>query len=267
MLTDLHVHSNNSPDADSSVIEDCVSALEKHIGILAITDHCEIECFEKENYERAIKQSFFDVLRAKDVFAGRLEILQGIELGNMLSDLPKAKEVVHARPYDFVLGSLHCLKGMQDFYFLDYNKQEPKKLLATYFDEIEQMVDEGGFDVLAHLTYPLRYMNGEYHQNIDIKQYKEPITRIFKKIIQKGIGLEINTSGLRQAYGHCLPGLWTVSLYHDLGGEIITVGSDAHEKTQVGMHIFDGLRLAQKAGFSVVHVFRARKPFPVPIAL
>ncbi|MFT9056336.1 MAG: histidinol-phosphatase HisJ family protein [Ethanoligenens sp.] len=267
MLTDLHIHTDNSPDAVHSTTEICISAIEKHIDKIAITDHCEIDRYDEDGYERSVRQSFFDVLKARGVFEGRLEILQGIELGNVMCDTQLAHDVIRTHPYDFVLGSLHHIKGVDDFAFLDYEKNDPKELLSAYYEEMEHMVEWGEFDVLAHITYPLRYINGEQKKNIDIRGFEEQITRVLKKAIEKGIGLELNTSGLRQAYGLCMPDFWGLSLYRGLGGKTLTIGSDAHTMQDVGANIPEGLQLAKKAGFTYTCVFRARKPYAVPIDL
>lgn len=267
MRMDQHIHSDNSPDAEHSVTELCISAIEKKLDVIAITDHCEIDRFEQDNYARAVRQSFFDVLKASDVFAGRLEILRGIELGNANSDWELAREVTRTHPYDLVLGSLHHIQGVDDFAFLDYKKLDSESLLASYYEELLHMVEWGQFDVLAHLTYPLRYINGEQKQNIDITRFEAPIRRVLSLCVEKGIGLEINTSGLRQPYGRTMPDLWGVRLYRSLGGTLLSVGSDAHTMQDVGAGIDDGLRLAKQAGFSNVCIWRARHPVPVPIAV
>ncbi len=265
MLTDLHIHTDNSADAEHSITEVCVKAVEKHLKIIAITDHCEINDYEKDGYERAVRQSFFDVLKARGIFAGRLELLQGIELGNATADPALAHQVIRTHPYDFVIGSLHCLMGKEDFAFLDYTKTDPDALLTAYYAEMEHMVEWGEFDVLGHFTYPLRYINGEHHLNVDITRHEAEIARMLKKAIAKGIGIEINTSGLRQPYGQTLPNLWGLELYRVLGGKILTVGSDAHTMWDVGANITDGLKLAKQAGFSSTCVFRAREPVYLPI--
>lgn len=264
MLTDLHMHTDNSPDGEHSTTEVCISAVRKGLRVIAITDHCEIDRFEEDGYERSLRQSFFDVLKARGIFEGRLEILQGIELGNIMCDPKRAHEVIRTHPYDFVLGSLHHIKDVDDFAFLDYDKLDAEELLQAYYEEMEHMVEWGKFDVVGHLTYPLRYINGEHHKNIDIRKFEGQITRVLKKIIEKGLGIELNTSGLRQAYGQTMPDLWGLLLYRSLGGTILTIGSDAHTMQDVGANILDGQRLARQAGFTQAFVFRARQPFAVP---
>lgn len=267
MLTDLHLHTDNSSDAEHSAIEVCISAIQKGLEIIAITDHCEIDRYEADGYERSVRQSFFDVLKVRGIFEDQLEVLQGIELGNVMCNPKLAHQVIRTHPYDFVLGSLHHIQGVDDFAFLDYGKQDSEELLSAYYEEMEHMVEWGEFDVLAHITYPLRYINGEHKKGIDIRRFEGQITRVLKKAINKGIGIELNTSGLRQAYGITMPDFWGLSLYRSLGGKILTIGSDAHTQQDVGANIKDGLKLAHEAGFTQTHVFRARQPFAVPIIL
>jgi histidinol-phosphatase (PHP family) len=265
ILADLHTHSNNSPDGETSVAELCESAVAKKLSYIGITDHCEIDLYQKDRYEMRLKQSYLDMLRAQDIYDGRIEILKGVELGNALNDRILAEKVAGSLPYDVILGSLHHPVGIDDFAFLDFNKISPKELLDTYYDEIEKMVDWGCFDVLAHLTYPLRYINGNYKCNVDIMDFSEKIKSIFVKLIAKGKALEINTSGLRQPYGLTMPDLWGVRLFHEMGGTMITIGSDAHTAKDIGANIIDGLKLAKEAGFENYCIFKQRKPISIKI--
>lgn len=267
VIADLHTHSDNSPDGENSVIEMCESAVAHSLSYLAVTDHCEIERYHEDRYERSLRQSYFDMVRARSVFAGQLELLRGLELGNAPADWSLARRVMDARHYDLVLGSLHCLRGREDFAFLNYTVLNAEELMSAYFDEMLEMVSWGGFDVLAHLTYPLRYICGEQMISMDISRYEEKILKIFQLLIEKGKGLEINTSGLRQPYGKTLPDLWCLKLYRQTGGKIVTVGSDAHTTSDVGSGIAEGLRLARLAGFGEYFIYKDRKPVPVPIEI
>ena len=116
------------------------------------------------------------------------------------------------------------------------------------------------FDILAHLTYPLRYINGIAKLNVDISQYNEIISESFRLLIQNGKGIEINTSGLRQPYGLTFPTLEYVKLFKELGGEIISIGSDAHCADDLGKGIIDGIKLAETGGFKYISYFKNRKP-------
>lgn len=259
ILADFHVHSDNSPDGANSVIELCESAINKGLSYLAVTDHCEIDCFYKDRYNIGYRQSYFEVKKAIAVFEGQLSVCAGIELGQATADTVIA-ETVTALPYDVILGSMHALPGMDDFCFLNCEKEEASKLFDSYLDEVARLVDWGGFDSLAHLTYPLRYMNGEHGFGFKTENYGEKIEKILRKIIDRGIALEINTSGLRQKINSTMPDLFCLKLYKSLGGELLTLGSDSHSAEDVGAGIGQGMELAKKAGFSKYCIYKGRKP-------
>jgi histidinol-phosphatase (PHP family) len=260
LLADLHVHSNNSPDADDSVDDLCAAAVAKKLAYIAITDHCDIDVYIKDRYESRIKQSYLDMLNAQDTFDGKVGIIRGVELGNALSDAVLSEKVAESRPYDVVLGSQHHVSNMDDFASIDYDRVDPVPLLHQYFDEVGALIDWGKFDVLTHLTYPFRYINGIYHKGIDIRDFYPQIETVLKKLVASDKALEINTSGLRQPYGQTLPGLGELELYRSLGGKLITIGSDAHCKEDVGANIIDGMRLAKKAGFGEYFIYKQRVP-------
>ncbi len=262
---DLHMHTNNSDDARHSVILMCEYAQRKGLRAVAVTDHCECNRYRNDRFDRAIRQSFFETFKARYSFRGSLVVLAGMELGQAMQNLEAAEDALAANEYDFVIGSLHNVAGEVDFWCVDYKQKDPVELLDRYFDEIYQLVEWNRFDSLAHLTYPLRYIVGVEHFDIDLARWSDPIDAILKKLAENGKALEINTSGLRQPYGKALPHLEIVKRFKEVGGEYITVGADAHCCEDVGAHIEDGLQLALDAGFRYVSLFQQREPVPVPI--
>lgn len=265
VLADMHTHSDNSPDGNHSVMLMVESAVQKGLQYYAITDHCEMQLFYKDNFSLAVKQSYFDIQKAANIFRGQIQVITGIELGQPTADIELSEKLLNDIPYDFVLGSTHYMPGMDDFCFLDYNKYNPTELFEKYLAEELRLAKWGGFDVLAHLTYPLRYIEGEFGYPIDIKKYEGEITQILKELIAKGKGLEINTSGLRQKLGRTMPDLWCVKLFRKLGGKIITFGSDSHFAEVIGANIEDGMKLAKEAGFNTYCIYQERKPVFLPL--
>lgn len=138
-------------------------------------------------------------------------------------------------------------------------------MVEEYLKELLTMVQWGGFDILAHLTYPLRYMVGENHRNIDLNRHSDLIDEILRQAARSGKALEINTSGLRQPLGETLPTLPYVRRFREFGGEYVTVGSDAHYAEDLGKGVNEGMKVAQEAGFSHVTLFQGRTPLPIPI--
>ena len=101
--------------------------------------------------------------------------------------------------------------------------------------------------------------------NADISRYDDIIAETFRNLAQNGKGIEINTSGLRQGFGDCFPNLKYTKLFRDMGGEIISFGSDSHTVEDIGANIADGMRIARAAGFTRGAYFKKRKPYFIDI--
>ena len=180
-----------------------------------------------------------------------------------MQDIEFAEEIASDKRLDFIIGSHHQNKGKDDFYWIEYKNMDLSQtyaLLDDYFKEMLEMCKWGKLDVLGHLTYPLRYIQGDCGIQIDLSPYDEIIREIFCTLIQKGKGIEINVSGLRQKYGKPLPDLGYVKLYRSLGGEILTIGSDAHCTADIGRDISAGVEMAQAAGFKYLTYFKKHEP-------
>ena len=230
-LVDFHTHSRFSPDATGEIIEMCQIALSKGISALAITDHCEMNAPDwGEGYEKTILESHLATTGAAKVYDGRLRVAVGMELGQPLQNLPLTEKLLRTHSFDFIIGSLHNCSEKPDFYYIDFASPETDTvaLLHTYYKELLEMVQWGKFDVLGHLTYPFRYANGVFSLGIPLDPYLECIDEIFRTLIAKGKGIEVNTSGLRQGLNETLPNFSLLRRYREWGGEILTVGSDSH---------------------------------------
>lgn len=277
MIIDCHTHTHNSPDADrKSVAELCERAIELKLDALAVTDHCEANRFysmehygkapqpdnlyDTYNFKEYFLKSMAENAEAKELFKGKLNFVCGIELGQATQDLQAAEEILADERLDFIIGSMHEIPGHLDFAFLDYSKENISKLLDEYFHEIYELCKWGKFDVLGHLTYTLRYIEGEYGYEADMTPYREIIAESFRLLANNGKGIEINTSGLRQKYGKTFPTLEYVKLFKDLGGEIISIGSDSHTPDDLAKGVKQGIELAKTAGFNNVCRFEKHKP-------
>ncbi len=264
MLTDCHTHTHNSFDAENDTVsERCERAIELGIKAMAVTDHCEINRFYEHEYynvdapteedvfgyKDSFESSAAEVTAAKELYKDKLTLICGVELGQACSDEEACDKVVNDKRLDFVIGSMHELPGRADFYFLDYRKEDVDKLFREYFDELLKLCVKNKFDVLGHLTYPLRYIEGDYGIKTDISVYRDNIAAVFETLIKNGKGIEINSSGLRQKYGKPFPSYEYLKLYHDMGGKILTFGSDSHSTADIGKGINEVMELAANAGF------------------
>lgn len=266
-LVDCHTHTKNSEDAYSHATTKamCERALELQLAAYAITDHCEAADFYRLNYVTGVEKSLSEVTALKEAYQNRLQLICGVEIGQANQCLSVAEQIVADTRLDYVIGSVHNLRGKTDFAFLDYETEDIDFLLHTYYDEMIELCQWGKFDILAHITYPLRYITGEHGIAVDMSRYEKQICQSFALCIDKGIGLEINTSGLRQPYGKTFPDLDYIRLFRSMGGKLISVGSDAHRPEDLGKGIIQGLSLAKQAGFEQICYFIKRQPHFLPI--
>jgi len=267
-ILDLHTHTDNSFDGHHSTMYLCECAQTAGLRGVAFTDHIEIDFFYKDGHDRRAMQSYFEVVKARSAFTGNLLVFAGVELGQPMYDVQTAEKLISSLRYDIVLGAVHNLRDMQDFWYLDYSEYPGEKLralLLEYFREVRLMADWGKFDTLAHLTYPLRYIQGDHKIPVDIRDYSTEIDGILKSLVRGGRALEINTSGLRQKLGKTMPDEEIVARYRELGGELITIGSDAHYAEHLGAGIPEGMALAERCGFDRVTFFQQREPIQIPI--
>ena len=258
-LADYHCHSAFSPDGHDSIAAMLENAKRAGLTEIAVTDHCDMNLpFDTDAYRRAF-------LEAQAANKTGVRLLYAIEQGEGLHDMPRAEGILAREELDFVIGSYHAVKGGEDFYFMSYDSLEQcLSVLDAYMDELLEMARWAKFDVLGHLTYPLRYMTARAGFEIDFYgRYETAMRGLFSELVSRGLGIEINVSGLYRKSGYlkAMPELDVVSLYRACGGEIVTVGSDAHVASNVGCGIKRGMDIARAAGFSHVARFEKRKVF------
>lgn len=265
-IIDLHTHTKNSPDGNHHVSLMAQTAFENGIEAVAFTDHCEIDYFYKDNYDKVVENSFNDVSKAQKDFEGKIEILKGIEIAQPHYIPELSETVLKSHNYDEVIGSIHNLRNMEDFYFFkSFDGYSIDKLMNEYFDEILNMLQWGNFDILAHITYPFRYIFNICGYVEDINKYSKKVDEILKLCAEKDKALEINMGGLKYPINKPSPDIDTVKRYKELGGKLISVGSDSHYAERIGFGIPRAYEMAIEAGFKSVVKFKNRELFEHPI--
>ena len=264
-VADSHVHTDCSRDAADPAMMMCENAARLGLYALTVTDHCECNLFAADGYDKSVIQSYFEAKKAAAVFGGRLHVYAGIELGQPLQNPAAAEAALGSCAFDFVLASVHNVRNKKDFFELDYSLENVDCLLDSYFDEVLAMIEWGRFDALAHLTYPWRYIVGQHHIAIPRDRWKARIDEVLTALIRQGKALEVNTSGFRQELGTAMPDLPVLMRYRELGGKLVTLGSDAHRWADVGAGIEEGLDLLLKAGFQHYMIYVSHQPTALPI--
>ena len=263
-IIDMHTHSDNSFDGNHSCVKLCEGALQNGGVGIAITDHLDID---GEDYDvRAFTTNqFVETYSAKTVFKRRVSVIQGIELGQGIYRKELAESVLNEFKYDFVLGSIHNLENMKDFYFLDYSKYDVDDLLQKYFEAELALAQWDKTDSLAHLTYPLRYICGRDNISVDLTRYYDIIDEIFQTLIKNKKALELNVSSLFNYHHDTMPGKELIMRYRAMGGKYVTVGTDAHYYDKVCLGIDKGYDLLKECGYEYFTIFQQREPWLIPI--
>ncbi len=266
-IVDLHTHTDNSFDGNHSTMFLCETAYMKGLRAVAFTDHLEMDAFYKGNFDKTAIHSFFEVSKARSAFEGKLIVCVGAELGQAVYTKELSEKLTSTMKYDFVIGAIHNLPDKEDFYYMDLDDEsiDYNALLREYFEWELKLAQWGGFDTLAHLTYPLRYIVGKYKKPVDMSEYTEIIDEILVTLIKNEKALELNTAGLRQPIGETSPNEKILRRYKELGGKLLTIGSDAHFAEHLGAGIEQGYELALRCGFDSIAVYQNRTPTLIPI--
>ncbi|WP_445490899.1 histidinol-phosphatase HisJ family protein [Niallia sp. 03133] len=254
---DYHHHSNHSFDSKADMEEICENAIKLGVKEICFTEHFSVNpkvpTFGYMNWEKYLSA----IKNCQNKFNAQLKIKIGIELCEPHLMQEEYKQVLTDIPLDFILGSVH---NIEESTLRKYMNAFPEKdIYELYFLELYDMIQLADIDVIAHFDLMKRYAYktvGFY----SFEKYKSIITEILKTAIKRGIGLEINTSGLRTELQESLPSKDTLSLYRQLGGELLTIGSDSHFVETVGSHFEDAVLLAKECGFTHLYTYEKRNP-------
>lgn len=263
-MFDYHVHTSFSADSKMPMKVACETAIKNGVKEIAFTEHmdyfypnCDLT-FEFDYQEYA---SQVELMRSE--FSKNLTILKAVEMGLHPSTFERSNHFISENHFDFVIGSAHIVDDL-DLHNGDYFEGKSlERSLEIYFKTVNQYVKEyENFDVLGHLTLIKRYLHfvKSDWKTIKWENYFDIVEDTFKVLVQTNRGIEVNMSGYRYRIDCSLPNLPFVKLYREAGGEIITVGTDAHTKHFVGNQIDEGYELLKAAGFKYVTTYRERKP-------
>ena len=200
------------------------------------------------------------MIALKEQYAGRLDVRIGVEQGLQPYLAEKINAYDPEKKLDFIIGSTHLIDGADPYYETFWKNRSTQESIAAYFENIYKSICVcSNFDVYGHLDYIVRYAPGkdsEYHP----KRYSDILDAVLKKLIENGKGIEINTAGLRYGLKEANPCLVILKRYRELGGEIITTGSDAHKPEDLAYGFEKLHALLKYTGFSYYTVFKQRKP-------
>ena len=254
MIFDTHMHCDYSCDSEMKFADAIGAAAEQGIGI-TVTEHWDYD------YPTNPEAFIFDI----DDYFARLQplssdkVLRGIEIGMQTHTAAEDKKVAQAHPFDYVLGSIHCIGG-RDLYEQTCYKGRTRQQIVEEFlhDAITCLEQERDFDAFAHIDYICRYWPYKgAERELRLQDAPELFDKLFLLLIEQNKPIEINTRRLDDAAA--VAGLLPLyKRYRELGGKYCTLGSDAHYKEHVGRRLQEALALAAQAELTPVY-FKARR--------
>lgn len=268
ILADCHLHSEFSSDSDTPVEIMLEQAFRYHMKYFYLTDHHDID-FPPEaagglDFQLDTPAYLKKLQKIKHQYANQINIRFGVELGLMSHITDKLNAYTEQFEFDFVIGSSHLVRGMDPYYPAYFEGRSEIEAYREYFESIYENIRVfKNYDVYGHLDYVVRY-GPTRNKNWNFKDYEDIFEAILKTIIQDGKGIEINTAGLYKGLGYPHPHQDILKLYKELGGEIITVGSDAHVPEYFAYGFDTAERLLQSCGFQYYCLFRNREPEFIP---
>ncbi|RDU24274.1 histidinol-phosphatase HisJ family protein [Anaerosacchariphilus polymeriproducens] len=261
MICDLHLHSNFSGDSNTPMELIVKQAIFLGIDIICFTDHQDTDNpYDGELFEIDFELYFKEFETLKKLYSDRIELLIGMELGLQTRLAKRHSDMLKKYPFDFVIGSNHLINGL-DPYFPEYFQTRKESAgYQEYFESILSNINAfSEFDVFGHLDYVIRYGPNK-NKFYSYKKYADIIDEILKTLIQKQVGLELNTGGFKYGLGHPNPHEDILKRYKELGGEIITIGSDAHTIEYIGHEFNRAISILKQCGFKHYNIFKNREP-------
>lgn len=261
MLWDTHMHTHFSGDSDADPMALATAAMRYGLEGICITDHMDyLYPNDPDLFLLDVDTQRKDIALLRQECEGRLDVLSGIELGLRPDAGDRNRALLAQYDFDFVIGSSHVVHGIDPYYSEYYEGKTEYQAYLEYFESILENIDSfQDFDVYGHIDYVVRYGPNK-NANYSYRKYADVIDEIFTRLIDLGKGIELNTAGLKYGLGHPHPTEEALARYRELGGEILTIGSDAHRAENVA-YGFDAVpRFLQEAGFRYYTVFQGRKP-------
>lgn len=258
MITaDFHTHTDFSSDSEQPMEGALEALISKGIKTVCFTEHMDMD-YPGGEFILDTAAYRARLLELREKFRGRIGVLFGVELGLMDYLAPRLREYVSEWDFDFIIGSSHLVDGVDPYYPEYFSRHGDYNGILRYFESILANIRAfDDFDVYGHLDYVVRYSGAKNYHPAD---FAELLDEILKTLISMGKGIELNTAGLKYGLEFAHPHPELLKRYRELGGEIITVGSDGHKAEHYAWDFDRAGDILRNAGFGYYTVFRGRKP-------
>lgn len=276
MLEDYHVHTAYSLDSQYPMEEVIKDAIKMGMKEICFTDHVDYgikvdtEEIEKAKIVNGIPflnvdypQYMKEIERMKNRYQDQITIKTGLEFGIQTHTIPQYEKLYQRYDYDFIILSIHQIED-KELWNQEFQKDKTQKEYnERYYQELFEIVKNyKNYSVLGHLDVISRY---DIQKALPFENIQSQITEILKAVIQDGKGIELNTSYHRYGLSNSTPSLDILKLYYELGGKIITLGSDSHKLSDLGAYIEEGKQYLKEIGFKEYCTFDKMTPIFHPL--
>lgn len=265
ITADYHLHSSFSGDSDSPMDEMILQGINLGLSQMCFTEHNDFDypANEKDTEDTFLLNAdsyLYDLLHLQEKYAHQIKILFGVEIGLQPHLSKRNAAFAKAHAYDFIIGSSHICNGKDPYYPDFFADRTPADAFTEYFESIlDNLNNFSNFDVYGHLDYVVRYCPAK-DQGYSYEAFRTLFDKILTKLIDMEKGIEINTSGLSKGLRDANPCRGVIKRYRELGGEIITVGSDAHAPGQIACSFDRAAEILKDCGFRYYTTFEKRSP-------
>lgn len=265
ITADYHMHSSFSGDSDTPMEQMIQQAVKAGLQQICFTEHQDFDYpqvhgITADFFMVNTDSYLYDLIRCKEKYKEQIRICLGIELGLQPHLQKELARYINSYDFDFVIGSSHIC-NRRDPYFPEFFEGRPEEeAYREYFDSILDNIRKfRNFDVYGHLDYVVRYGPNK-DREYTYEKYRDILDAILELLLEHGKGLEINTGGLKCGLRQANPCAAILKRYRQLGGEIITVGSDAHVPQYIGYEFAKAADMLKACGFSYYTTFQHRLP-------
>lgn len=271
MFADYHVHTEFSDDSRYPMEDVIRDAVKMGMDEICITDHVDYgvkvdwDCGQEIQYRKGDPLAnvdyprYMEKIRAlKEEYQGKITIRTGMEFGVQMHTIPEFEALFARYPFDFIILSIHQVED-KEFWTQDFQRgRTQKEYNERYYQEMLDVVKAyKNYSVLGHLDLIKRYDEAGIYPFENVKPMIEEILKI---VIADGKGIELNTSFHRYGLSDSMPSREILKLYRELGGEVITIGSDSHKPEHLGAYIDEGHEILKSLGYKQFCTFENMKP-------
>lgn len=283
MLADYHVHTEFSDDSDCTMEQIVEAAIDLGLNEICFTDHVDygIKKDWDEPGEMIYRQGgpgepaemplanphYHIYYRTFEelgyLYGDKISLKFGLEFGVQVETIPRYQQLFGRYPFDFIILSVHQIEN-KEFWTQEFQQGKTQdEYIQRYYREILEIVRQyKDYSVLGHLDLINRY---DKIGNYPFEKIKPVLKEILQIVIADGKGIEVNTSSHRYGLKDSTPSVDILKLYHQLGGRIVTIGSDSHKKEHLGAYIREAKRLLRNLGYREFCTFEKMQPIFHPL--